>query len=322
MQGINQYAIGLDLGQTSYKGGIIDSAGKVFFQVEEENNLFTQPESALTILFQFINSLQNNAAKRGLIISTIGISSTVDVDNQSGKFRFINLDAFKIFSDISIRDKFQSLLKLPVIIENDGIAAAWGEYRAGAAKGYMNLISITLGTGIGGGVILNGQLLPETVGSASYFGHMCIDINGPKDDHCPNYGCWEMYVSGLALEKRAKEIIKQGSVKTVLTHKSDGKLIIEAAQKGDLVAIGLLKEQGEFLGVGLVNLLNIFNPEIVVIGGGLSNAGELILQPAREVISKRRMPLRSEVKIVLSTLGKNSGVIGAGLMAMESLNKP
>jgi glucokinase len=321
MQGINQYAIGLDLGQTSYKGGVVNSVGEVFLQIEEENNLFAQPESALTILCQILNSLQEKAKNNGLLISAVGISSTLDIDNQTGKLRFINQDAFKVFYDISIRDELQSILKLPVIIENDGIAAAWGEYRAGVAKGFMNLISITLGTGIGGGVILHGQLLPTSVGSASYFGHMCIDFNGPKDDHCPNFGCWEMYVSGLALEKRAKEFIKRSSIKTVLTQESNGRLVIEAAQKGDLVAINLLKEQGVFLGIGIVNLLNIFNPEIVVIGGGLSNAGELILEPARAVISKRRMPLRSEVKVVLSTLGKYSGVIGVGLMAMDFPNK-
>jgi glucokinase len=319
MQGINHFAIGLDLGQTSYKTGVINSEGEVFLQDEEKNNLFSQPESAFSNIFQILNSIQKDASKRGMVISAIGISSTLDVDHQSGKFRFINLDNFNIFSDVSIREIIQSKLKLPVIIENDGISAAWGEFRAGAAKGYKNLISITLGTGIGGGVILNGQLMPESVGSSSYFGHMCIDINGQKDNHCPNYGCWELYVSGSALELRAREIIKQGTVKTILSNETNGRLIIAAAKKGDQFAIKLLKDQGFFLGVGLVNLLNIFNPEMVVIGGGLSNAGELILQPACEVIEKRRMPLRNEVKVVLSTLGKNSGLIGAGLMALESL---
>ncbi len=315
---MKKVAIGLDIGQTTIKGGVIDSTGAIIIKSEISSFRFDRPVDILTIVGDILKKLQNQAREIGLNVNGAGISSTIDVDSKNGKFRFINIDEFQSLINIPIVDKLSEILEMPVIIENDGIAAAWGEYCAGAGVGYKNIISLTIGTGIGGGVILDGKRLADSVGSASYFGHMCININGPKCPICPGNGCWESYVSGRALEKNAVKLIAEKKPLTTLSPHSSGKDIIAAAKYGDLTAIELLKEFGFYLGVGLVNLLNIFNPEVIILGGGLAMAGDLMLTSAIEIMDKRRIPFRKNVELEISKLGKYSGVVGAALLALNS----
>jgi glucokinase len=314
---MENYRIGVDLGQTAIKAGIVDDEGNLLNPLERESRFLTQPELLLPDLISIVNSLIETAISQSIPIVGMGLSSTLDVNTQTGCFRFIKLERLKDFSGFPIASHLASQFGLPVQVENDGIATAWGEFRAGAGKGYQNVLSITVGTGIGGGIILDGQRLSDSVGSAAYFGHMTINFDGPSCEICGQKGCWELYASGRALERQARQALEWGKTPTQLPGEPIGRDIISAAIKGDILASQLLSETGHYLGIGLANLLNIFNPEVVVIGGGLAHAGELLLTPTRETMERLRMPLRPVVDLYPAKLGAFSGVVGAALIRME-----
>ncbi len=310
--------IGVDFGQTAIKGALVKQNGAITAERHTASNLHAEPGRLVETLSDFIRRLIEEASRNHLSLQGIGISSTMDVDSAAGCFRVINREYLANFEGFPIAQTLKEIFGLPVLIQNDGIAAAWGEYRFGAAQPYQNVISITLGTGIGGGVILDGSLLPETLGSASYFGHMSIDRQGDWCA-CGNRGCWELYVSGTALENRLKKALDETRHPTCLKPDSSAKEIALKAQNQDALALQILQEAGELLGLGLVNLANIFNPEVIVVGGGVAAAGDLILNPARSVFSKQRMPIRKQIPIRLSGLGQYSGVVGAGALCFEQM---
>lgn len=314
-----KFVIGLDLGQTSIKGGLLNNMGKLVATRQVASEIHTDPDAWFENTVSLARDLSEEAHRQALSVIGAGLSTTIDVDVTTGCIRTINYRSLESWLGFDLRRALQERLDLPALVENDGIAATWGEYRSGAGRGYNSILNITLGTGIGGGVVLDGQRLPRSVGSAAYFGHMTIDFDGL---HCPcgMRGCWELYASGTALERRAREVLNENpSTPTSLSHNLDGKSITEAAAAGDQLAINLLDEHAHYLAYGLVSLLNLFNPEVVVIGGGLAQAGELLLEPARALVDKLRIPLRKTVQIRTAELGPYSGVIGSGLLLIEQL---
>lgn len=318
MRPLSKAVIGVDLGQTTIKGALVMKSGELTSLRQSASNLHVEPENLLDTISQFIQLLIDDARQNSLSIEGIGISSTIDVDATTGCFRVISRDYLSNFQDFPIAQTLKDHFGLPVLIQNDGIAAAWGEYRLGAGRPFQNVISLTLGTGLGGGVILEGKLIPDTLGSASYFGHMCIDMHGDWCS-CGHRGCWELYVSGTALENRMRKIIGENRFPTRLDVDSTAKDIVIKAREQDALALRLLEETGQLLGLGLVNLANIFNPEVIVIGGGVAAAGNLILNSAQQVFSKQRMPIRKHIPIRLTSLGQFSGVVGASLLCFEQL---
>ncbi len=307
-------AIGLDLGQTALKAGIVDTQGSLIASDEIESNFLIHPELLPIEISSLIDKLLELSASKGLQIAGIGLSSTIDVDSRSGRFRFIHIDDLKEWEGFSIRDFLHSRTNLPVVVENDGVAAAWGEFSVGAGRGFRNMISITVGTGLGGGIILDGQRLPDSLGSAAYFGHMTINFEGPVCDRCGQRGCWELYASSTALVKRAGSAILNQGIASSLTGAPTGRDIVNAAKAGDPLALELLAEIGWYLGVGISNLVNIFNPEIVILGGGLVHAGDLLLDPVKTSMDTQRMKLRENIELRSAQLGAYSGVIGAALL--------
>ncbi len=186
----------------------------------------------------------------------------------------------------------------------------------GAGRGYESLVMVTLGSGVGGGVVLEGERLPDTLGRAAYFGHLCIDQNG-LDCPCGRRGCWEMYVSATALEQRAAEAVAAAWRSTRLEKRPTARQIVAAAQEGDDLAIRLLREHAAYLAVGLTDLANLFAPPLIVIGGGLSLAGELLLAPARQQMNAQRLPIRTEIIVLPSQLPFEAGLLGAALLSLE-----
>lgn len=215
---------------------------------------------------------------------------------------------------------FEQELQLPVYVGNDATLAALGEYRFGAGKGCHDLVYITVSTGIGGGVITGGKLLLGTCGFAAEVGHMTIDINGPRCN-CGNIGCLETLASGTAIARFAAERLSRGEKSAIAEliagdySKITAEIVEKAAQSGDIVAKAIMDTAGTNLGVGVVNLVHIFNPELVVIGGGVSKAGDLIFEPVRRVVAKRVMRDIS-VRITASALGDNPGLLGAVALAL------
>ncbi len=215
---------------------------------------------------------------------------------------------------------FEQELQLPVSVGNDATLAALGEYKFGASKGCHDLVYITVSTGIGGGVITGGKLLLGTCGFAAEVGHMTIDINGPRCN-CGNIGCLETLASGTAIARFAVEGLSRGEKSAIAElvagdyAKITAEIVEKAAKSGDTMAKAIMDTAGTNLGVGVVNLVHIFNPELVVIGGGVSKAGDLIFEPVRRVVAKRVMRDIS-VRITASALGDNPGLLGAVALAL------
>jgi glucokinase len=198
-----------------------------------------------------------------------------------------------------------------------------GEHRFGAGKGVCNLVYLTISTGIGGGLILENRLYSGKDGTAGEIGHMTIDINGPQCS-CGNYGCFEVMASGKAMAKQAVKRIRQGE-RSHLIEAADNNIenitaamISSAAKQGDRLAMEIVKSSAYYLGVGLTNVVNIFNPEMIIIGGGVSKMGEMLLKPARKVVKQRAFQLpASTVRITRSYLGDDAGIIGAAAFAFN-----
>ena len=219
--------------------------------------------------------------------------------------------------NVPLRDILADKSGVVTYIINDANAAALGEHRFGAGMGFENIIYLTVSTGIGGGIIIDSKLYSGTDGCAGEVGHMTIKADGPQC-HCGSFGCLEALASGWAVAKAAITRINNGE-KSSIVELVDGRLesitaetVAVAARRGDRLAADIVSEAAKYLGIGLANLVNIFNPELIVIGGGLSKMGDMLLKPARKVLKERAFKLPADtVRVVRARLGSNAGIIGA-----------
>ena len=222
---------------------------------------------------------------------------------------------------IPLKDELEPRIGVPLTVENDANAAAWGEFRFGAGSEVDHLVFVTLGTGVGGGVISHGVLLRGAHGAGGELGHVTIQATGPRCA-CGNRGCLEALASGTAISRRARELAseKPNSAlgRLAAERKILGEDVTRLAREGDELALSVLEEAGRWLGIGLAGFVNIFNPEVVAVGGGVVAAGELILKAAREEVYLRaRPPSRDLAEIKEASLGSESGVLGAAALARE-----
>jgi glucokinase len=222
---------------------------------------------------------------------------------------------------IRLKDELEPELGLPLTVENDNNAATWGEFRFGAGRGTNHLVFVGLGTGIGGGIVIQGQLLGGAQGAGGELGHVTIQATGPRCA-CGNRGCLEAFASGPAIGRRAREVAgeRPNSALGRLAAEREvlGEGVARLAREGDEVALSVLKEVGRWLGIGLAGFVNVFNPEVVVVGGGAMGGGQLMLGAARDEIRVRvRPPVRDLVEVKEATLGPDSGVIGAAALAKD-----
>ena len=237
----------------------------------------------------------------------IGVGIPSRVDHATGR----SVGAAHLPLDgVPFRDLLSERTGLPVYVDNDANLAALAEQRAGAAKGASDVVAITIGTGLGGGFMLGGHLYRGASGAAAEIGHMTIDFEGePCDGDCPGRGCFENYVSGRALGRAGADAGLGDGV--------DGETVTRLALDGDPVAVDAVALIGRRLGAGIASLLNIFDPEVVVVGGGVSRAGELLLEPARAVARERALsPAAERTRIVQAHFREESGVVGAALLAL------
>ena len=222
------------------------------------------------------------------------------------------------WQDVPLRDILAQRFGADTFLINDASAAALAEHRLGAGRGLKNLVYLTVSTGIGGGIVLDGRLYLGSDGSAAELGHMTIEESAGKDS-CGNYGCLEMLASGNAIAAEARRLLRAGKA-SLLAGKDIESITTEdvakAAARGDELAQQVIARAAHYLGVGLVGIVNIFNPDVVVIGGGVSRIGEPLLEPARHLVTERAFKLpASRVKIVKAELGDDAGVLGAALYA-------
>lgn len=282
----------------------------------------------LSIVDEIINLVRQTIKKSGVEfekIAGMGVGVTGLIDTERGIIRqAVNLNWKDVPLKDLIEDKFADL---PIYIDNIANVAALGEKWAGVGKEVKNLIYIRIGTGIGAGIVLNGTIYEGSNGNAGEIGHMTIEPNGPRCK-CGNQGCLEVLASGSAIAKRAiTEIL--GGRDTLIKKLTNGsieqitaKIVAEAAKMGDKLSLEIWEEIGEYLGIAIANLINIYNPEIIIIGGGVAQAGKLLFEPIKRTVKKRALPGPAKlVKIVPAKLGENVSTIGAGYLALEKIFK-
>jgi glucokinase len=313
--------LGIDLGGSKILTAVVDPQGRIL----SSNESMTPATEGRDVVIQSIeDSARSALAQAGVTIteiSAIGIGAPGISNPEAGiLFTSPNLPGWR---NVLLRDIIQNKLGKKAFLINDANAAALGEFYFGAARGARNFIYITLSTGIGGGIVIDGKIYTGAIGTAGEIGHMTIDDNGPVCN-CGNRGCWETLASGTALAGEARRRIEEG-VRTSILKDVDGDLrkvtaqvIHAAAQKGDKFAKELIARTGHYIGVGLTNLINIFNPELIVIGGGLSNIGDMLLGPAFKTAGQRAYKEAFQaVRFVPAGLGRNSGALGAAAFAFQ-----
>jgi glucokinase len=255
-------------------------------------------------------------------VAAVGIGTASMVDFAAGRIVVSN---HLPLSDFPLRDELRARFGLPVVVDNDATVAAIAEHRYGAGIGIDDMLMLTIGTGIGGGIIARGRTCRGCSGAGGELGHTVIDLDGPPcPGDCPNRGCLEAFVSGRVLDARALELWESGApgfaAAALAGETPDGGLATRLALAGDPDALALFEELGTLLGVGIVSFVNIFNPELVVVGGGVATAGDVLLEPARRVVAERALrPHRDQVRIVPAHFRANAGVIGAAALAVSEL---
>lgn len=309
--------IGVDLGGTKLLAGVLDAELQVHHRSYRPVGGLDQRE----LLDAIVAAVEEARVAATVEVTAVGFGIPCLIDQRRGMATMaVNLP----IADVPFRDVMAERLGLPVEVDNDANTAALAEHRAGAARGLDHAIVLTVGTGIGGGLILNGEVYRGAIGSGAELGHMTIDLNGPRcQGNCPNHGCLETLASGTALAREGKRLAEEqpdSGLGRALAEgrKVDGKLVTELAHDGDATAIAALELIGRNLGVGIASYLNIFNPDVVVIGGGVLAAGELLLGPARAEVAVRALPtMRDHVRIVPAHFGTEAGMVGAGALALD-----
>jgi len=317
--------LGIDLGGTKILTSVINPKGEMLSRDHSVTPAAEGPEGVIRAILASAGRALEGASIATDRVSAVGVGAPGLTDTQAGiLFISPNLPGWE---NVPLRDIIQERLKKKAFLINDGNAAALGEHYFGAAKGVTHFIYVTISTGIGGGIVIDGKILNGSKGMAGEIGHMTISEEGPTCQ-CGNRGCWEALASGTALAKVARKRIETGADTTILGF-ADGKIenvtaqnVQSAAEKGDPVANDLILQTAYYFGVGLANLVNIFNPEMIVIGGGLSNMGDRLLKPAYEVVEKRAFNRAYRtVRFVRAALGRNSGVLGAAAFAFEEMKR-
>jgi glucokinase len=311
--------IGVDLGGTKLLAGAVDPALEVHYRA-------TRPAAArdlATLLDRVVDEVGEAIAGAGAPVGAVGFGIPSLIDQQRG----IAVSTVHLpIVDVPFREVMSERLGLPVFVDNDANCAMLAEHRYGAARGARHALLLTLGTGIGGGAVVDGELLHGSVGAAAELGHMVIDMNGPPcQGNCPNRGCLEALCSGSAIGRLGAEVAARdpdgGLGRAAASGREiSGAVVTELAHDGDAGALACVRVAGEALGVGIANLVNIFNPEVVVVGGGVIAAGDLLLEPARETMLARALrPSRELVRVVPARFGAESGMLGAAVMALEGV---
>jgi glucokinase len=304
-------AIGVDIGGTKIAAAVVTPEGKILNEVRYPTQA-APPNRLIETIARAITEVKDGFEVGGVCVAVPG--RILASEN-----KVISAPNLHEIEDIRLDEEIGRRTGLMVTVENDANAAAWGEFRFGAGRGLQHMVSITLGTGVGGGIITHGMLLRGAQGAGGELGHVTIDPTGPRCG-CGNYGCLEALASGTAIQRRAREVANERSTSALgrlaIERQVLGEDVTRLAQEEDDASISVLEETGRWLGIGLAGFVNTFNPEVIAVGGGASQAGELILESARKEVQLRASsPSRDLVEIKEATLGPESGVLGAAALA-------
>jgi len=309
--------VGIDIGGTKVMAGVVDADGNILEKLRTETpDKSKSPKVVEDTIVELVLDLSDRHD-----VHAVGIGAAGWVDADRNRVLFAPHLSWR---NEPLRDRLSERLSVPVLVDNDANAAAWAEWRFGAGRGEDHLVMITLGTGIGGAILEDGQVKRGKFGVAGEFGHMQV-VPGGHRCPCGNRGCWEQYSSGNALVREARELaaaespVAYGIIEHVKGSVSDitGPMITELAREGDAMCVELLQDIGQWLGVGIANLAAALDPSCFVIGGGVSAADDLLIGPARDAF-KRQLTgrgYRPEARIVRAQLGPEAGMVGAADLA-------
>ncbi|HET7660836.1 MAG TPA: ROK family glucokinase [Oryzihumus sp.] len=311
--------IGLDIGGTKIAGGLVSPTGTILARGRRVTPAH-DPDRIAVEVADLVRELSDGADVTG-----VGVACAGFIDATGSTVLFAPNLAWR---DEPLKRRLQATIDLPVIIDNDANAAAWGEFRFGAARDVDDMVLITVGTGIGGGVVTGGHLLRGAYGIAAELGHMRVVPDGIRCG-CGNRGCWEMYASGNALVREARELVRSGTPHAARLSelcagdpdKLSGHDITSAAAQGDPAAVELLADLGRWIGEGAASVTAILDPELIVLGGGVADAGALLLDPAQAAFRRQLTGRghRPEARFAVASLGNDAGIIGAAALVAEAV---
>jgi len=317
---MNKLTIGIDIGATKIAGALVSREGKILKRIECPTNAV---EGGQAVMARVADLALELASAARAPLEGAGVAAAGQIDPKTG----VVLAATPLIPDWTgtrIKDVLEERLGIPARVINDGNAAGLGEGAFGAARNVRDFVLLTIGTGVGGGIVSDGRLIEGASRVAGAIGHMVIDCDG-RPCNCGSRGCLEAYTSGTSMASRALELADMRGLDTPLIRSiradlSQGaKLLGEAAVAGDAFALEVIHEAGEYLGWGLVSLINLFNPEMIVVGGSVAEMGDLLLAPAREVaMSNALKGARRMVRIVKAQLGNNAGILGAASLIWKT----
>ncbi len=314
--------IGIDLGGTAVKLGLVDQDGNVLdhFQVPT----LAETNSRDTILENMMNAVHELIKKNPEIkAKAIGIGCPGNINPEEGRVvsGIANIPAL---NDCPLAQIFQKEFKIPTYIDNDANNAGRGEFLFGAGKKYRNFVMITLGTGIGGAIFIDGKMYSGTHNFAGEVGHMVIHTDG-RQWNSGISGCWESYGSATAMINMAKQIVERGfetELRKYYPNNMSGQVIAQEAQNGDEMAQDIVRQVGKYVGIGIANLINIFNPEAIIIGGGLSRAGEIFINSINHsAMVHSRTQAWESAKIIIAKLGNQAGILGSAALAFMKIKE-
>lgn len=313
---MGQYIYGIDIGGTTVKMGLFDSEGTMLDKWEIETR---KEDSGSKVLPDIVASIEKKNQEKGIgkdEILGIGMGVPGPITADGRVLKCVNL-GWGVFS---VADKVRELTGIQNIrVGNDANVAALGEQWKGGGRGFDNIVMVTLGTGVGGGVILDGKILTGSNGAAGEIGHMTMNTSGERPCTCGKSGCLEQYSSATAIMRRAKEIVEGTDRPTMLREHSKvtGKEIFDAYQAGDAVAKEIVDEFAEYLGMGLAHVSNVVDPDAFVIGGGVSKNGQVVIDVIKEQYEKNAMPPHRGKQFRLAELGNDAGMYGTVRMVLE-----
>lgn len=309
--------IGIDVGGTNVKIALVDSDGKIGYSNTIPTRAEMGYEYTINNMKQAIRDLMTETKLSAKDIEGIGFGLPGQVDFKSGIVRLItNIPGWV---EIPLAKMIEDEFHIPTRIDNDVRCAALGELNFGAGKGCENLICITVGTGIGSGLIINGRLVRGASNAAGEIGHIKLQMHDGPICGCGDTGCLEAFASGPSIVAMAEEYILGGKSTKYREMANGGAItpfiVAEAAKAGDPVARRIFTRMGEYIGIGMASVVNLLNPERIIVGGGVADAGDILLTPLKETIKKRAMKIAGEtVQVVPAQLGNTAGVIGASLL--------
>lgn len=305
-------AVGLDIGGTKIAGMLVADSGAVL-----QSSTAPTPVGAEETMETVLRVVEDLGGGRAVAAIGVGIAGMVEFP--AGVLRSApNL----AWDDLPIRAVIEGKTGLPCLVDNDANAAGWGEFRHGASQGFRHVLTITVGTGIGGAIIADGALLRGAHGFGAEIGHIIVEPGGPACG-CGNLGCWEQVASGRALDRLGADAARADPSAMIARLAAGspvtGHHVVEAAKKGDEKAVGIIATVGRRLGEGIAGLVNVLDPEIVVVGGGAAAIGERLLGPARDAFrdAVEAPDRRPEVAIIPAMLGNDAGAIGAAVLALD-----